>query len=60
MDASQIHECAKRFIEVHGDNAEAQAAQRTHKFEQLKDTEQADIWRRIRQMIHEWRPAHQS
>jgi hypothetical protein len=60
MDTNQIHECAQRFIEVHGDKAEAQAALRTQRFEQLKDKEQAEIWRRIRSMIHEWRPAHQS
>lgn len=60
MDANQIHECARRFVEVHGDKAEAQAALRTQRFEQLKDEEQAEIWRRIRVMIHEWQPAHQS
>lgn len=60
MDASQIHDCARRFIEIHGDQAEAEAALRVQRFEQQKDKEQAEIWRRIRVMIHEWRPPHQS
>ena len=55
MDANQIHECARRFVEVHGDKAEAQAALRTQRFEQLKDKEQAEIWRRIR--VHDPRVA---
>jgi hypothetical protein len=60
MDASEIHECARRFIEVHGAKAEAEAALRTQRFEKLNDKKQADIWRRIRSVIHEWRPAHES
>lgn len=60
LNASDIHEYAKRLIELHGDKAEAHAASRMQMFEQRSNREQADIWRRIRMVIHELRPAHQS
>ena len=60
MDIAQARATAKRQVEVHGWQAEAEAAQKLQEFEGTGDTEQAEKWRRIRSLIREMKPPHES
>ena len=60
MDPIQIIEHARQLFAAHGDKAEAEAAQKASAFDASGDSEQADIWRKIRAAIREMRPSHES
>jgi hypothetical protein len=44
---------AKRLVDVYGDDAEAEAARRADAFRAAGDTENADFWNRIFNMVAE-------
>jgi len=60
MDSLQIIEHARQLFAAHGDKAEAEAAQKASAFEADGDSEQAEVWKKIRTAIHEMRQGHQS
>jgi len=60
MDSLKIIEHARQLFEAHGDKAEAEAAQKASSFEAEGDNDQAEIWKKIRNAIHEMRQGHQS
>lgn len=47
MDATKIHDLARRLYRAHGSSAVAEAARKAVCCEQDQDLEQARIWRRI-------------
>lgn len=47
MDATKIHDLARRLYRAHGSAALAEAAQKAVCCEKERDHEQAEIWRRI-------------
>lgn len=60
MDMSEIHDYARRLLSAHGDKAELEAAQKAVEYEQLRETVQAEDWRRIQAAISEMRGPHSS
>ena len=60
MDMQQIHNFAKKLVDVHGAAAEAEAASQLKAAEESGDTDKIDNWRRIRAAIRERKPAHES
>jgi len=60
MRESDISEYAKRLLEAHGGKAEAEAAAKVREFEEKKDEDQAETWRKIRAAISEMRGAPMS
>jgi len=60
MDSLKIIEHARRLFAAHGDKAEAEAAQKASAFEADGDSEQAEVWQKIRAAVHEMRQGHQS
>jgi hypothetical protein len=57
MRETDIADYAKRLLDAHGGKAEAEAAAKVREFEQSKDNEQAETWRKIRAAISEMRGA---
>jgi hypothetical protein len=57
MRETEVADYAKRLLDAHGGKAEAEAAAKVRQFEQNKDSEQAENWRRIRAAISEMRGA---
>ncbi|MEC9368627.1 MAG: hypothetical protein VX871_08030 [Pseudomonadota bacterium] len=57
MDMQQIHEYARRLVEVHGDKAELEAAARQKAAESSGDQAEASRWKRIRASVRERRGA---
>ena len=51
MDATKIHELARRLYEAHGNAALAEAAQKAVQCENEDDLEQAQVWRRIEKAL---------
>ncbi len=47
MQAVQVQDYARRLIEVHGERAGVEAAQKAVELEKAGDQEQAQLWRRI-------------
>lgn len=60
MDIAQVRATAKRLVDVHGWRAEAEAAQKLKELEGTGDTEKVEMWRRIRSLIREMKPPHES
>jgi hypothetical protein len=55
MRETDIADYAKRLLDAHGGKAEAEAAAKARQFEEKRDAEQAENWRRIRAAISEMR-----
>jgi hypothetical protein len=55
MDINVIHEHARRLVNVHGDKAELEAAQKATDCERQGEKRQAVDWRRIQAAIREMR-----
>lgn len=60
MGAQQITTYARSLYEAHGDEAEAEAAQKAREHEQAGETEQAEQWRSVRAAIRAMRGANES
>lgn len=60
MDYLEIHEYARRFFEVQGAKAIAEAAQKARSFEENGDEKEAATWRQIEAALMEMRGPHQS
>ena len=60
MHATQIHEYARRLLEVHGDKAAVEAAQKAVASEEAGDKEQAQIWRQVEAAVLLMRGPRQS
>lgn len=60
MGIAQARATAKRLVEVHGWQAEAEAAQKLQELSVSGDAEKAEMWRRIRSLIREMKPPHES
>ena len=60
MEMNEIHDYARRFVAVHGDKAEMEAAQKAVECEKQGDKDQAEDWRRIQAVITEMRGPHSS
>lgn len=60
MRMSEIHENARRCVELHGDKAEVVARQKAEECEQRGNQTDALHWRRIRAAIIEMRAPHHS
>jgi hypothetical protein len=56
----EIHEYAKQLLEVHGDRAVAEAAQKALAFEMQNNKEEADTWRHIEAALKLMRGPHES
>ena len=53
MDATKIHQLARRLYNAHGNAALAEAAQKAVRCENENDLEQAEVWRRIERALNE-------
>jgi len=60
MLATEIQDHARKLIEVHGEKAIVEAAQKARTFEEHGDTEQATIWRRIEAALMQMRGPRES
>lgn len=60
MDAIQTAEYARALYAVHGDRAEAEAAQKARQCEAAGDKQQARDWQAVRQTIRQIRGPNQS
>jgi hypothetical protein len=60
MDINLIHEHARRLVNVYGDKAELEAAQKAAECERHGEKRQAVDWRRIQAAIKELRGPHVS
>jgi hypothetical protein len=60
MHTTEIEDYARRLMEIRGDKATVDAAQKAVAFEQAGDHEQARIWRRIEAALMLMRGARQS
>ena len=60
MDNAKIAEYARALYDAHGDKAEAEAAQKARKHEEMGETSEAESWRAVRRAIREFRGAHES
>lgn len=55
MDFTKVQHYAEQLYAAHGDKAEAEAAQKVAHFESEGDTEQAEVWRKIRAAVRQMR-----
>ena len=55
MDATTIHDHARRLFEAHGDRAELEAAQKAAECARNGDEAQARDWRRVQAAISQLR-----
>jgi hypothetical protein len=55
MDATTIHDHARRLFEAHGDRAELEAAQKATECARNGDEAQARDWRRVQAAISQLR-----
>ena len=55
MDATKIHEFARRLKDSHGEKAMLEAAQKRAGFERDDDRVQAEIWRKVEAVLKEMR-----
>ncbi len=60
MDIAHVRATAKRLVEMHGWRAEAEAARKLEELEAAGESEKAETWRRIRALIREMKPPHES
>ncbi len=60
MQMSDIHENARRCIEIYGDKAELTARQKSEECERHGNETDARNWRRVRAAIREIRAPHSS
>ncbi|MGI9483889.1 MAG: hypothetical protein ACR2OR_16190 [Hyphomicrobiales bacterium] len=55
MNFTEVQHYAEQLYAAHGDKAEAEAAQKVTQYEGEGDTEQAEIWRKIRAAVRQMR-----
>jgi hypothetical protein len=60
MDVLEIQESARKLYQAHGDKAEFEAAQKARHFKDVGNAEEAEDWKRIREVIAQMRGAHYS
>lgn len=60
MDMRQVHTYARKLMEVHGAQAEVEAANRLKQAENAGDAAEIENWRRIRSAVRERRGSHVS
>lgn len=60
MDFLELREAARRLYDAHGDKSEFEAAQKARACRENGETEQAEDWQRIRELISEMRGPHAS
>ncbi len=60
MELGNVHEYAKMLLDLYGDKAEVEAAQKTKQFDEEGDVEKFQQWRQIRLAIKEMRGANVS
>ena len=60
METAKITEYARALYQAHGDQAEAEAAQRAKRCEDTGEAEEAENWRKIRRVISEMRGVRES
>ena len=60
MRAMEIHDYARKLLEVRGADAIAEAAQKAIGFEQQGNAEEAKNWRNITEAMKQMRGPHQS
>lgn len=58
MDATKIHDLARRLYRAHGPSAVAEAARKAVFCENDQDYEQAQIWRRIQAALIQRKGPH--
>ncbi|MDQ8732451.1 hypothetical protein [Bradyrhizobium sp. LHD-71] len=60
MQQVQIHDYARKLMELYGPKAIAEAAQKAADLETQGDLEQAKTWRNIKDALKQMRGPHQS
>jgi hypothetical protein len=60
MSEIEIHDYARQLLDVYGDRAVAQAAQKACSCEEKGETEDAEIWRHIESVLKVMRGPHVS
>lgn len=60
MQASEVHDYASQFLKLHGDEAPVIAAQKALECDKCGDHQEAENWRRIRDILVEMRGPHAS
>ncbi|MDJ0857763.1 MAG: hypothetical protein QNJ03_01700 [Dinoroseobacter sp.] len=59
METAKITQYARALFEVHGDKAEAEAAQKAKAHEEAGENAEAEVWRAVQRAISQIRGAHQ-
>lgn len=59
MDPGKVSEYARSLFDAHGDKAEAEAARKMLDHENAGNSEEAELWRAIREAIRAIRGANQ-
>ncbi len=60
MRTTAIAALAEELLAAHGDNAEAEAAQKAVALEEAGNSEEAETWKKVRAAISQMRGAHES
>jgi hypothetical protein len=60
MQTAEIHDYARQLLEAQGFKSIAEAAQKARAFEEQRDHEQAQTWRRIEAALMQMRGPHES
>ena len=60
MNAVEIHDCAQRLYQAHGDKAEYEAAKNVRKLKKDGQDTDANDWNRVRHAIAQLRGTHYS
>ncbi|MGR3805112.1 hypothetical protein [Marinibacterium profundimaris] len=60
MERTKISEYARALLDVHGDKAEFEAAQKAKQLEDANNAQEAETWRAVQLSIREMRGARQS
>lgn len=60
MEATKIHEHARKLYDAHGAKALAEAARKAADMEKIGDTTEARTWRRIEDALRHMRGPHSS
>lgn len=60
MDMTEIHNIARQLVEAQGIKAELEATQKLKAAEEAGDTDNIEVWRRVRAAIREMKPPHES
>lgn len=60
MEMTQVRSIAKRIVAAHGAKAELEAAEKLRDAQDARDRDSIALWQRVRAVIREMKPPHES